>query len=89
MSYVPLKDLAAQPAFFAPLKVKGMQTKFHYVSQHTLPMGRKISCTSGSPRQTERLWQGLVRVPPWRAWKNSLRLLPQLCSPQLAEGWRA
>jgi len=45
------------------LKEKGISSSFHYLPLHTSPMGKKLGYKQGDLPITERLSDGLLRLP--------------------------
>ena len=65
MYYVLLDSLTKRTEVIARLKLKGINSVFHYVPLHSSPAGKKYGRASGQLPNTEALADRLVRLPIW------------------------
>jgi dTDP-4-amino-4,6-dideoxygalactose transaminase len=61
------ESLGARTEAIARLSAAGVNAVFHYVPLHTSPAGRRFARSHGSLPVTERVGDGLVRLPLWPA----------------------
>jgi len=65
MYYLLLDSLDKRTAFINHLKVKGINSVFHYVPLHSAPAGLKYGRIHGDLSITNQLSERLVRMPLW------------------------
>ena len=65
MYYLLLDSLEKRTAFINNLKVKGINSVFHYVPLHSAPAGMKFGRANGDLSMTSQLSERLVRLPLW------------------------
>ena len=65
MYYMLLESLAQRTEVIARLKLKGINSVFHYVPLHNSPAGMKYGRANGALPNTESLADRLVRLPMW------------------------
>ena len=65
MYYLLLDSLEKRTAFINNLKVKGINSVFHYVPLHSAPAGMKFGRANGDLSITSQLSERLVRLPLW------------------------
>ena len=63
--YVVTRDLETRTALLAHLAERGVRATFHYVPLHLSPMGRRFGGRAGQCPVTERVSDGLIRLPLW------------------------
>ena len=63
MFYVRLPDLDRRQRFIAEMRARDIHCVFHYLPLHLSPMGSQWSAGPGSCPVTERVSDGLVRLP--------------------------
>ena len=63
MFYLLLPSLETRQRFIAHLKTRGISSVFHYVPLHLSPMGRRCGGQPGQCPVTEKISDGLVRLP--------------------------
>jgi len=63
--HVLLPSLEARTAFMKNLRLRGIQTTFHYVPLHSAPAGKKYGRSVGSLSVTSDIADRLVRLPLW------------------------
>ena len=70
-----LPSLPARTAFIGRLKVRGIQTVFHYVPLHSSPRGSAIGRTAGAMTHTDFASERLVRLPLWLGLEEHMDLV--------------
>jgi dTDP-4-amino-4,6-dideoxygalactose transaminase len=65
MYYLLLNSLDQRAAFIDRLKAKGISCVFHYVPLHSSPYGMRVGRAVGGMATTNRISEGLVRLPLW------------------------
>lgn len=65
MYYLLLNSLDQRTVFIERLKAKGISCVFHYVPLHSSPYGIHAGRTAGDMAITNRISEGLVRLPLW------------------------
>ncbi len=65
MYYLLLSNLDKRTAFINDLKVKGINSVFHYVPLHSAPVGMKFGRANGDLSITSQFSERLVRLPLW------------------------
>jgi len=65
MYYLLLPDLRSRTEFIAGLSRGGVNAVFHYVPLHSSPRGVRLGRAAGSMEATDRLSDGIVRLPMW------------------------
>jgi dTDP-4-amino-4,6-dideoxygalactose transaminase len=65
MYYLLLPDLVRRTILLEQLKRSSINAVFHYVPLHSSPAGRKYGRAYGDLSQTQRVSDGLVRLPLW------------------------
>jgi dTDP-4-amino-4,6-dideoxygalactose transaminase len=63
MFYLLMPSLTARQAFIAFLKVRGIQSVFHYLPLHISEMGQRFGGHPGDCPVTEDISDRLVRLP--------------------------
>jgi len=63
MFYVILPSMELRQALIGYLKSQGILSVFHYVPLHLAPMGLQAGAHSGQCPVTERISEGLLRLP--------------------------
>jgi len=70
--YLIAESLASRTELIDRLKVKGIQSVFHYVPLHLSPFGRSVGRVSGDMEQTVAVSERLVRLPLWLGLEDQL-----------------
>lgn len=65
MFYLMMKSLEEREGFMEQMRMRNVQTAFHYVALHSSPAGRRYGRANGSMKVTERASDCLVRLPMW------------------------
>lgn len=65
MYYLVLGDLNKRTLFISKMREKNISTVFHYVPLHSSPSGIMQSRTIGEMQFTNKISDGLVRLPLW------------------------
>ena len=65
MYYLLLSNLDKRTTFINDLKVKGINSVFHYVPLHSAPAGMKFGRANGDLSITNQFSERLVRLPLW------------------------
>ena len=65
MYYLLLSNLDKRTTFINDLKVKGINSVFHYVPLHSAPAGMKFGRANGDLSITSLFSERLVRLPLW------------------------
>jgi dTDP-4-amino-4,6-dideoxygalactose transaminase len=65
MYYLLLNSLDERTAFIDRLKAKGIGCVFHYVPLHSSSYGMRVGRVAGDIANTDRISEGLVRLPLW------------------------
>jgi dTDP-4-amino-4,6-dideoxygalactose transaminase len=65
MFYVLVRDASTRTDLLSALNAAGINAVFHYVPLHRSAAGLRFARTAGDLRQTEAIWQRLVRLPMW------------------------
>lgn len=63
--HVILPSLEARASFMNKLRLRGIQTTFHYVPLHSAPAGQRYGRAVGSMAVTSDISDRLVRLPLW------------------------
>jgi dTDP-4-amino-4,6-dideoxygalactose transaminase len=72
MYYVLLPDLATRSRVIERLKVRGVQTVFHYIPLHSSPIGKELGRAASDMRHTDATGERLLRLPLWVGLEDQL-----------------
>jgi dTDP-4-amino-4,6-dideoxygalactose transaminase len=65
MYYLLLPDLESRSSFIEHMRIKGIQSVFHYVPLHSSPYGRRVGRADATLSVTDSVADRLVRLPLW------------------------
>jgi dTDP-4-amino-4,6-dideoxygalactose transaminase len=63
--YVEFRNRTLRTKFIKGMALRGIECSFHYVPLHQSNFGKTRCISSGSLEVTERIGEGLVRLPLW------------------------
>ncbi len=89
MFYLLLPSPDARDAFIAAMRVRGINTPFHYVPLHSAPAGRKYARAAGALPVTDRISQTLVRLPMFFELGNDIDDVIRAALAELGVGARS
>lgn len=72
MYYIVLPTLEARSRIIERLKLRGIQTVFHYIPLHSAPVGRELGRTVGPMPHTDTAGECLLRLPLWLGLEEQL-----------------